>query len=150
MFCVDRFFKNQAIATDFPPLAGLFGWKPFLNEGIAFSIPIPAWLVALATVPFLVVAGAGILLIATKKIRSALAPHPFPPEAAPLVLVSLTLMFSGALSNFIDRLLYRAVVDYIAIYTAVINIADLLIVAGGVGGFVAWRKYFDETDEIVE
>ena len=44
------------------------------------------------------------------------------------------LIFFGALSNLFDRLLYHHTVDYLLIFTAVINLADVMIV----GGFVIY------------
>jgi len=46
--------------------------------------------------------------------------------------ISLGLILFGALSNYIDRVLFGATIDYIRLFTAVINLADVMIV-GGVG-----------------
>ena len=46
------------------------------------------------------------------------------------------LIFFGALSNLIDRVMYSHTVDYFLILTAVINIADVMIAMGFVVYFV--------------
>ena len=51
-------------------------------------------------------------------------------EARNTCLLSLILIISGALSNFIDRILFGATIDYIRIFTGVINLADVMIVVG--------------------
>jgi len=45
-------------------------------------------------------------------------------------IFSFCLIIAGALSNFIDRLFFGAVLDYFKIYTSVFNLADLAILAG--------------------
>ena len=40
------------------------------------------------------------------------------------------LILGGALSNFIDRLLFGITIDYFRILTSVFNVADIMIVVG--------------------
>ena len=47
---------------------------------------------------------------------------------------SLIPVLAGALSNLIDRIVYGHTVDYVLIFTGVINLADVMIV----GGFVVY------------
>ena len=43
--------------------------------------------------------------------------------------------------HFIDRILFSATIDYLRIFTGVINIADILIVLGAFGLFFSsWRQ----------
>ena len=51
------------------------------------------------------------------------------------------LVFTGALSNLIDRMVYGYTVDYFLILTGVINLADVMIVAGFVIYFVDRKKF---------
>jgi len=45
--------------------------------------------------------------------------------------IPLALIYAGAVSNLIDRLLYNGVIDYIEVWIfPVFNIADIMIVAG--------------------
>jgi len=93
-----------------------FGWEPYLNPGIAFSIRLPNYFIILATLPM-------VLLIAylfhkdlkNNKLRT---------------VFGWALALTGAVSNLIDRIVYHQVVDYFLIGWSIINIADIMIVAG--------------------
>ena len=98
---------------------GVIGWKPFLNPGVAFSLPVPQVIILLFTLPVL-------LLLAFLIYQSFVQPG----KNSPGLNLALSLVFFGALSNLIDRLLYQHTVDYILIFTAVLNLADVMIVAG--------------------
>lgn len=87
------------------------------NPGIAFGIAIPQPLVFLATLLILP------LLYKTAK-ESFKMDHP-------LTISSLTLIFSGAIGNLIDRITQGFVTDFIAIGPwPNFNLADSYIVAG--------------------
>jgi len=58
------------------------------------------------------------------------------------IFASLSLATAGALSNLIDRVVYGHTVDYILIFTGIINLADVLIVVGIVGYVYYSRKTF--------
>lgn len=45
-------------------------------------------------------------------------------------MLGWSLILAGALSNLLDRIFYHSVVDYILIWTGIINISDLLIIIG--------------------
>jgi lipoprotein signal peptidase len=132
LFIADRFLKYAALSWwNTPHLwQGLLGWSPFLNTGIAFSLPIPAWATLIATSPILLLLAIIILRILQKK--PALPPRILSVEhASPLLLLSsAVLVLAGALSNFIDRFYYQYVVDYLRLATGIINVADILITAG--------------------
>lgn len=90
------------------------GWEYFGNTGIAFSLPIPNWLVVFST-PFILL---GLILFLYKK---------------PLVTsywLPVTLIFAGAISNYFDRILFGVTIDYLRILTSIINLADVMIVGG--------------------
>lgn len=105
----------------------IFGLGQFQNEGVAFGLAMPK--VIMYLVVFLV------LYFLLQKFRRELEQRNF------LVLLSLTLVISGALSNLIDRIARGFVVDYIHIFTAVFNLADIYIIAGiAVMIFMEFRK----------
>ncbi|HUT22519.1 MAG TPA: signal peptidase II [Candidatus Bipolaricaulota bacterium] len=91
------------------------------NENLAFSIPLPQVLI------FLIV---GILLVAIVffLIRTF-------QKGQSLSVLSLSLIFCGATSNLIDRIIHGAVIDFFSIQLAnwsfaVFNLADTFIVCG--------------------
>ncbi len=94
------------------------GWDPFYNPGVAFGIPIPSSLILILTLPVVGMLG----YVLQKKVRAANAPQ--------LELLALSALFFGALSNAIDRLLYRHTVDYLRVAISIFNVADVLIVFG--------------------
>lgn len=117
--CLDQLLKYLIqINPDFT----FYVWQPwlgvelFLNKGIAFSIPIPNWLVIILT-PVLIL----LLFVWAKKEKRKF-----------IFWFGIILILSGAISNFIDRILVGAIVDYLRIFTSVINLADVIIVLGAI------------------
>lgn len=104
------------------------GWEYMANSGIAFSLPFPNWLLVLAT-PIIIL---GLILWSIKVWSKYHVSHI-------TYQISLILIIFGAISNFIDRILFSATIDYLRIFTGVINLADVMIVVGAgmmiVGGF---------------
>ncbi len=100
-------FSNRVIGWRF------FAFERFHNPGIAFGIPIPLWIVLPLTILFLIA-----LAVWVKKINVSAAKLAF------------FMIFAGALSNAFDRVTYGYTIDYLRIIDAIINIADLLVVAG--------------------
>jgi signal peptidase II len=92
------------------------GWEYFNNPGVAFSLPIPQWII-LSITP-----GALLLII-------LFCVHSYSAKQNTYAFASL-LIFCGALSNYIDRVIFGVTIDYIRIATGVINIADVLITVG--------------------
>lgn len=90
------------------------GWELFLNSGIAFSLPFPNWLIILIT-PVLL-----LLFIAWMKEK----------QRNKVVYLSVCLIVTGAVSNFVDRVLWGATIDYLRVLTGVINLGDVGIVMG--------------------
>lgn len=91
------------------------GWEYFANTGVAFSIPLPS-LITTRITPVIIV----ILLIVWRRNRNK---HK-------LFHFGIALIIFGAISNFIDRLAFGFTIDYLRVLTGVINIADIMIVAG--------------------
>lgn len=115
-FCLDRIAKHTAIR--FPQSTSYIvepwiGWEYFENTGIAFGIPVPLVATILIT-PLLIW-----LFIYTYRQQKVLSFFHF---------LSLALLIFGALSNFFDRLYHGFVIDYLRIYTSVINLADAMVV----------------------
>ncbi len=94
------------------------GWELFLNPGVAFGLPIPNWFLVFITPLFI----AWLLLQIHKRV--------FLPKTTRAELTGLVLILFGALSNYSDRVLVAATIDYFRIFYSVINIADILIITG--------------------
>ena len=114
LMAVDRWLKYLA------PIKGwsadtLFGLQYFENTGIAGSISIPLPIVLIGS---LIIVS---LLLGWIRAQGRLL--------WPLKLSAVSILLGGA-SNFYDRIQYGYVIDYFKIHHAVINIADILIVAG--------------------
>ena len=84
-----------------------FGVEYFANPGIAFGLAVPNWLI-------LTITPVAIFILGQKFYKQT----------------GFWLLVLGALSNFLDRLIFGATTDYIRVFTGVINLADGLIVAG--------------------
>jgi lipoprotein signal peptidase len=117
---LDQFLKWQALHSWSEPrlLNTFLGWDPFLNPGIAFGIPVPTSLVIAITALILL----GITFLLVRRWKSY--------GERPLMLLALILLFAGALSNAIDRIVYRHTIDYCRIFFSIFNVADVLIITG--------------------
>lgn len=94
-----------------------------LNDGIAFSIPLPTWVFII----FVVIVLAALGWFGARAFRRR--------EWA--ILLALGWILLGAASNIADRIFFGGVVDYFQfLFPSVVNIADGMIVAGVVG--VMW------------
>lgn len=131
-FIIDRFFKYTALYKWTSPslINHYFGWNPFFNPGIAFGIPLPNKLIILFTLPIIIFL---IYIFFTK--RTAFTEIKEKETLAQIlksnyIKISIILIFIGALSNLIDRIIYKATVDYFLVFTGIINIADILIFSG--------------------
>ena len=114
---IDRIFKYVArTSPDFSYyiFRDWIGWSFFKNPGIAFSISIPNFIVIFLTPLVLLFLFIYFLHEKTTQIEK----------------VALIFIISGAISNFIDRVLFQFTIDYIRLYTSIINIADLMIISG--------------------
>ncbi len=100
-------------------------WTPFFNPGIAFGIPL-VWWVQLLFTPLLLW---GIYRWA-KRLTS------------PLSFYLTLALFAGAVSNAIDRAWTKGTIDYLRVGTAVLNLADILVVIGILGLIAVewWEK----------
>lgn len=134
LFCLDRLLKWQAAHAwgQSQLLNPWFGWHPFNNLGVAFGLPLPNWLAAGLAIPIMIYIGYRVSVI-----LSRLTPH----APRPIFhLAGLIAIFSGALSNLIDRVLYGYTIDYLLIFTGVFNLGDSLIIAGLVAYFYSQKS----------
>lgn len=87
------------------------------NTGIVFGLDLPVWFIYGLT--FGILAWGGYWMMKNKRRWDFWS------------LLGLSLIFSGALGNLIDRLRYGYVVDFIKVYWwPTFNLADVWIVAG--------------------
>ena len=115
----DQIFKLLSTSAWQSPylLNKFFGWRPFLNYGVGFGLPVPNRAIIFLTIIIL-----GILIYLyhhSEKSAESLA---------------LCLIFSGALSNLFDRLAFGFTRDYFLLGYSLINLGDCLIVVG----FILW------------
>lgn len=115
--CLDRFLKSCALVADFK-----FNiWGEFLkfnfipNPNIAFSLPLGGLFLNLL-IPLILL----VLLVIINKYWQ---------EDNFVDFVAMVYIFSGAVSNYYDRLVYGYVIDYFDLkYFTVFNVADIMIV----------------------
>ena len=119
LFTVDQTIKYLALKIFTTNLLWLntLGWHPFKNSGIAFSLPLPNIFTIALTVPTLVIIS--VLLWGVKNNHKNF-----------YYFFGLCLIFWGAISNLLDRIIYKTTIDYFLIGTGVINLADILIISG--------------------
>jgi signal peptidase II len=120
LFAIDRWLKWQTLHewSTQNLLHPRFGWFPFSNTGIAFSIPVPDWAQIILTIPVILI----LSFFLVKNIASL--------SSKLLKTLAFSFIIFGALSNLIDRILYHFTVDYLLIFTSIINLADALVVVG--------------------
>jgi len=97
------FWKNQV------------GWEYLANRGVAFSFPVPNWLVIFLT-PIIIIF-----------LTSFFSHHQ---KISPWNLLGLSLIYGGTISNLIDRVLFGITIDYLRLITTVINLGDVCILVG--------------------
>ncbi len=100
-------------------IAGIIRFRFAWNTGVAFSF-LSGWPVLVQIFTVLVLSAVAIFLFFAKRQRL-------------LDRICLSLIFAGGLGNFIDRMFYGAVVDFIEftfISFPVFNFADVCVVTG--------------------
>ncbi|OGH59850.1 MAG: hypothetical protein A2725_02435 [Candidatus Magasanikbacteria bacterium RIFCSPHIGHO2_01_FULL_33_34] len=117
LFFLDQFLKYLAYSKQnvFFVWNKLIGWEFYANKGIAFSLPFPNTILLIFT-PII------IFLLITYYLKTK--------NQNILLKISLLLIILGAISNFIDRIIFGITIDYFRIFTIVINLADIMIVFG--------------------
>lgn len=119
LFSVDRLLKflSENIFVNQKIFLNIIGWNPYHNPGVAFNFPLPGWLTIALTTPILLIIF--FLLVKFYKNQNHL-----------ISFTGLSVIFWGALSNFLDRVFFQTTLDYWLIGTGLINLADLLIISG--------------------
>lgn len=127
-FLLDQTLKYLALYVWVSPrlVSPSFGWQVYTNPGVAFGLPLPNWLTLLISLSIIALAG----FLASKEYRGQRA----------LPLFGWILLLAGAISNVIDRIVYQNVVDYFVIGTALMNLSDIMIMAGLVIYISSHRK----------
>ncbi|OIO19853.1 MAG: hypothetical protein AUJ23_01445 [Candidatus Magasanikbacteria bacterium CG1_02_32_51] len=91
------------------------GWEYFANSGIAFGLPVPQIIIFVLT-PLILLA-LGIWWSKNKHKNNYFC-------------LGISLIFAGAISNLIDRVIFSITIDYFRVFTSVMNLADIIIVIG--------------------
>lgn len=120
LFLFDQVFKYLAYQNQTFKLYLIkpwLGWEYFPNHGIAFGLPIPQPLI-LSITPLILIA----LVIWWRKNKNKTNNFYF----------GVFFIFAGAISNFIDRVIFSITIDYFRVLTSVMNLADIIIVIGAV------------------
>jgi signal peptidase II len=97
-----------------PVLPNVFHLSFVENTGIAFSLPLPNSIVIELT-PLILL----FFFIWFGRIEKTMHAR-----------IGAGLFIAGAVSNYIDRVLFGYTVDYIHVFTGVINLADIAVVVG--------------------
>jgi signal peptidase II len=123
---IDQLLRFVAIqrATLWPDGAVAFGFYP--NAGAIFSWPVPALVMTITTGAIIIGLSAVLFLVGWRR-------------GEWFALGLLTMITAGA-ANFVDRVRFGYVVDYVSIgqWFPVFNLADILIVVGLV--FIVWPR----------
>ena len=136
LITLDLFLKY--LAVNFLPLGGNYlfknwlGLELFLNKYIAFSIPIPLFLLYILNTIIIFI----IIYIFYKKLK-------VDDIIVQYQRLAIIILLAGALGNFIDRIYNGYVIDYIVIGRfPVFNLADILVFTGTF--FWLGLEYFQE------
>lgn len=121
---LDRLFKILAVQYLQPVgsvtvIPGFAGFQYVENDGAAFSMLAGKQLLLIIITGIVLLCVAYVLFFRRPKVR--------------LEYVALMMIFAGGLGNWIDRVVYRYVVDYIEFLFmrfAIFNFADILVCVG--------------------
>ncbi len=147
LFALDQLTKHMImnsipLDTNIPVISGFFDLVNIRNRGAAFGFLNRSdmdWKIWLFSVATLASIAAVILLV-----RSW-------PKRHFWLYASLGLLLGGALGNWLDRLRFRAVVDFLDFHVAgwhwpAFNVADMGICCGAFAAcFILWREPEDDT-----
>lgn len=124
------FFWNASLyAPLFRPVERIITLTQFHNMGATFNIPLPVWLLILASLGFVVW-----LLMVLLRIPQWWLHHP--------TLFSGGLIIGGAFGNLFDRFSLGYVRDWILIgQLSALNFADLFVILGSIGLVITLAKF---------
>ena len=97
-------------------VATRFGWSIFLNDQFAFSLPVPVFLMYTIYVAILV--GMSVYVYRTWE------------RFANIQKLAWVFVYSGGVSNIIERVILGHVRDFIPISSGILNVADFFILFG--------------------
>lgn len=120
LFILDQILKYLAFhhqTFHFYILRPWLGWEYFANPGIAFGLPVPQAIILILTPVILLALGFWWSKNQHKTNNFYLG---------------VCLIFAGAISNLIDRMVFSITIDYFRILTSVMNLADITIVVGAI------------------
>ncbi|MFA6466699.1 MAG: signal peptidase II [Patescibacteria group bacterium] len=130
-FILDRFTKIYILKNPLPDFGGGF-FDLHINTGVAFSLPV----IYLFLYP-LVVLILVLLFYFWKKDF----------DNSSILIWPWGLIIIGAISNFMDRIKYGGVIDFISVpYFTVLNLSDIYISLGVV--WVLWFSWFFKKSKI--
>lgn len=131
-FIVDRYLKSAAIRNQnnspVEILGNLFTFTFTPNYYIAFSLPLSGVILTVLI---------GLIILALTIFLGYLVKE----RQSKLLAAGLFLILLGAISNFIDRLSFGYVVDYLYLrYFTVFNLADMYISIGALISLISLKK----------
>lgn len=121
-FALERILKQAALALLSEPFSGsflvnrYFGLQLFKNNKFLGLLLLSNPVMLILMLIFLAL----IILLLRKELK----------KGKRLKIAALSLLISGAISNFLDRLIHGYVIDYLVLGPWVINLADLFILVG--------------------
>lgn len=125
LFVVDRFTKIYILKNPSPSFGGGF-FDLHINENIAFSLP----LTYLVLYPIIILIIIAIVWIWKKDY-----------DKKSILIWPWGLVIIGAISNFLDRIRYGGVIDFINVpYFSVFNLSDVYISWGVI--WIVWYMWF--------
>ena len=119
LFIIDRSTKYLILKT---PAEGILlfpeiNFKLYLNQGIAFSLPLPNIISLFLTIIIILY----LIYLLQKFIKNQ----------QPQYFLPLSFLLIGSISNLFDRIRFGAIIDFISIYfLPAFNLADAYIVSG--------------------
>lgn len=121
----DRLLKYAAMHNwpDKKYLTDWLGWSPWENSGAVFGLPLSIPLIIICSIPMI-----GLIFFLFIRQRQNLISQ-----------TGLFFIFIGAVSNLFDRIAYRSTIDYLLVFTGIINLADILILTGAV--LFTWTNF---------
>jgi len=124
-FLVDRFTKVYILKNPSPEFGGGF-FSLHINEQIAFSLP----LTYLILYPLVILILILLIFFWYKDLKKK-----------SILIWPWSLIIIGAISNFLDRIQYGGVIDFITVpYFTVFNISDIYISLGVI--WIMWHHWF--------
>ena len=132
-FMSDRYLKTMALTNSgqFNLAGDLFTFTFTPNYFIAFSLPIGGRILELVIFVLILLMVAACFYLLIKKNKR-------------ILLFGLTVVLLGSISNFIDRLNFGYVIDYLYLkHFTVFNLADTMIVSGSIIIFFCLNKKTD-------